>query len=203
MPGLHNIFYFVMTDVGMFNCFRPNLFEEFVEWVEHNLFEAIVLFYWLILILVSVFSLWTESANDIHNICPVSHVWGDLLFQTCISAYGLCCLTFIKRGDHDIVSTKGSRIHMLDKFNIWISLFAMMTNIILTWETCNDRVSHTSTYSLACDHFFAIFILFVTSVFMVLHKNEIAKSLHIINGGLTQQSPRYQYQTISPQEVTA
>lgn len=194
----------------MFNCFKPNLFEDFVEWIEHHLFEAIVLFYWLILIVVSVFSLWTESANDIHNICPVSHVWGDLLFQTCISAYSLCCLTFIKRGSHDIVSVWGARLHLLDKFNIGLSLLAIMTNIILTWETCNDRVSHTTTYSLACDHGFAIAILLASSAFMVIHKNEVAKQLHIINGGQVQQNGYgtgnqaiYQYQQISPQQFTA
>lgn len=167
----------------MFNCFKPNLFDEFVEWIEHNLYEAIVLFYWMILIVISIFSLYTESANDIRTICPVSHVWGNLLFQTCVSIYSLCCIIFIRRGDHDIVSTGGSRLHMLDKFNICLSLFAIMTNIVLTYETCNDRVTHTSTYSLACDHGFAIAILFVSSVFMVVHKNEVAKQLYISNGG--------------------
>lgn len=181
----------------MFNCFKENLVEEFIEWIEHNLFEAIVLFYWLVLIGVSVFSLWTESAQDIHSVCPVSHVWGDLLFQTCVSSYGLICLIFIKRGDHDISSVNGKRLHLLDKFNIGLSAFAILTNIVLLWETCNDRVSHTSTYSLASDHIFAIFILFASSTFMVIHKNEIEKNL-LANVVVTPRNvlPQYTYQTI-------
>jgi hypothetical protein len=157
----------------MYNCFRSNLMEEFIEWIEHNLFEAIVLLYWSILIIVSIFSLVTESSQAIHLICPISHVWGDLLFQTIVSTYGLCCIAFIKRGDHDIISSRGKCIHYLDNVNIGISAISMLINIILLWETCNDKASHTGTYALATDHFFAIFILLASSTFMVLHKNDV------------------------------
>ena len=157
-------------------CFKFN-YDEMLDWFDDNIYKCLTLTYWAFIILGSCFYLIIDSNESLKSICPVSGIWSDLLFQTIVSSYGFFCLVFLDRGDcHDVLTTtKAKIIYYLDCFNIVLCVFAFLYNVISMSNTCNDKITHTSIYSMASANLTTILGFLIVSSLMLLHKNMIIR----------------------------
>lgn len=188
-------------------------YDEMLNWFDHNIHKCLITGYWIIIILISIFHLVITSDTSLKLLCPISEIWTNLLFQTIVSTYGLFCVVFLPRGDcHDILtSLKEKFIYCIDCCNICLCVFALLHNIVAMWNTCNDKISHTSVYTMSNVNIGPILSFLIISILMVLHKNMILRqsnneqnlynshNLHVSQPSYPHSQSQPQYKVISHQ----